>query len=235
VSIIFWPQILFLDNPTMSDDPFAMGGDDDAFGDDAGDAFGAGDAEPSEDIFGATEEENGGNTDDPFGDAAEDTTNNEPAVYDMVSEEQGGDDMMGNMESNEQKMEIPQPGPTVPEEEDCSALNNWRTQWRTELEAKATEATAEKSKRRQAAEEERRGMTEARTKALEARAESNRQDEMTFLEEREKLAQPGANPWERVVSLVDTQVDDLEKSKATERMRTILIQMKGQKTGPGIP
>ena len=123
----------------------------------------------------------------------------------------------------------------MPEEEDCSALNAWRTEWRATLESKAAEASAQKTERRKTAEEERKGMTEARNKALEARAEGNRQDEMSFLEEREKLAQPGANPWERVVSLVDTQVDDLEKSKATERMRSILIQMKGQNTGPGIP
>jgi hypothetical protein len=213
----------------MSDDPFADGGDD-AFGDADGDAlFGGAESNDTtgEDVFGATEEEPTNNDDDPFG--------SEPAAYDTVSEEQSSGDMLGSMEATEQKMEIPQPGPVVPEEEDCSALNAWRTQWRSELENKASEATSKKNERRQAAEEERRGMTEARSKALEARAESNRQDEMTFLEEREKLAQPGANPWERVVSLVDTQVDDLEKSKATDRMRSILIQMKGQKTGPGIP
>ena len=224
----------------MSDDPFADGGDD-AFVDGGEDVFGES-TNDGEDAFGTVNNDNDG--DDPFGDDGAETglgleEQNDFQPMGDESNELGGGNVGGgfmNMDSNEQKApEIPAPGPVVPEEEDCSALNAWRTEWRNQLEAKATEATSKKNERRQSAEEERRGMKDARDKALEARMEGNRQDEMTFLEEREKLAQPGANPWERVVSLVDTQVDDLEKAKATERMRTILIQMKGQKTGPGIP
>jgi hypothetical protein len=212
----------------MSDDPFADGGFDDE--QDGGDVFGDSTNNVGEDVFGVTEEQNTG---DPFGD---DLGDSEPAQeYTSVNNDEG--DLMGGPfadNSGEQKAEIPAPAPAVPEEEDCSALNAWRTEWRSQLEAKAAEALAKKNERRQAAEEERRGMTDARNKALAARAEGNRQEEMSFLEERERLAQPGANPWERVVSLIDTKVDDLEKAKATERMRTILIHMKGQQTGPGI-
>ena len=218
----------------MSDDPFADGG----FGDDAGDGLGGdfGDStnDGGDDGFGVVSEEQ--NNDDPFGE--QQPPSNDETNYDMVgNEDQGGISLGGDNIDAAASASIPQSssGPSVPEEEDCSALNAWRTEWRATLESKAAEASEQKTERRKTAEEERKGMAEARNKALEARAEGNRQDEMSFLEEREKLAQPGANPWERVVSLVDTQVDDLEKSKATERMRSILIQMKGQDTGPGIP
>ena len=99
---------------------------------------------------------------------------------------------------------------------------------------KAAAAAQKKDERRKAAQDELKSMADARQKALDARAETNRQDEKAFVESNDSLAQPGGNPWERVVSLIDTQVDDIERAKATDRMKSILIQMKGQTSGPGI-
>ena len=114
----------------MSDDPFADGGFDDE--QDGGDVFGDSTNNVGEDVFGVTEEQNTG---DPFGD---DLGDSEPAQeYTSVNNDEG--DLMGGPfadNSGEQKAEIPAPAPAVPEEEDCSALNAWRTEWRSQLEAK---------------------------------------------------------------------------------------------------
>lgn len=204
----------FLDR---NDDPFADG--DDAFGDiaEGGAPF------PEGEIAGA--DGNDGDL-DPFAEAA-------PEEGQGPSEGVGGD--LLSVDSSEAKSSTPLPDPqAVDDEEDCSALMSWKAKWRLELEGKAAAAAQKKEERRRAAQEELESMAVSRQKALDARSDSNRQNEMAFLEAHETLAQPGSNPWERVVSLVDTQVSDSESAKATDRMRTILIRLKGQKSGPGI-
>ena len=221
-----------------NDDPFADGDDD--FGAAGGDAGAFNEVGDDEALFAG---DNGG--DDPFAETDAGDAADAAGDYDMVG---GGDvadagpDLLGVSMGGaaEQKNSGPATGipavgaATSPDEEDCSALLAWKSRWRVELEGKAAEAAQKKADRRMQAQGELKSMADARQKALDARAETNRQDEMAFLENNETLAQPGSNPWERVVSLIDTQVDDVERAKATDRMRSILIQMKGAASGPGI-
>ena len=221
-----------MDELDRNDDPFAVGDDD--FGADGGaDAFN--DETGNDELFA---DDNGG--DDPF--AEVDGGSTEGGGYDMMATDAnvdgvGAGDLLGGVQSQpEEKVSAvgQAMGKSAPEEEDCSSLLAWKAQWRVELEGKAAAAQQKKEERRKAAQDELQSMADARQKALDARAETNRQDEKVFMENNQTLAQPGANPWERVVSLIDTQVDDIERAKATDRMRTILIQMKGQTSGPGI-
>jgi hypothetical protein len=229
-----------------NDDPFADGDDD--FGAAGGDAGVFNEGGDDEALFAG---DNGG--DDPFADVDGGVTD-AAGDYDMIGGVGGGgdvgdaqnaqgSDLLGMPMPDAAEQKISSTGvPGVPvagvaassEDEDCSALMAWKSQWRVELEGKAAEAAQKKEERRAQAQGELKSMADARQKALDARAETNRQDEMAFLENNETLAQPGSNPWERVVSLIDVQVDDLERAKATERMRSILIQMKGASAGPGI-
>ena len=125
-------------------------------------------------------------------------------------------------------------GDTTPEnvEEDCSALVEWRTQWRQQLDEKARIASGRKQAKKDAALQTLANMKEQRQKRMAAKAETNRQQELQQLEQLQSQSEPGSNPWERVVSLVDVQVDD--KDADVSRMRSILLKLKSSESGPGI-
>ncbi|CAM9577568.1 unnamed protein product [Hapterophycus canaliculatus] len=61
----------------------------------------------------------------------------------------------------------------------------------------------------------------------EAKMGRNREQEQVFLEQLEGELE-SENPWERVVSLVDTQTEIVDDFKDTSRMTSILIQLKNE-------
>merc|ERR1719158_445464 len=60
------------------------------------------------------------------------------------------------------------------------------------------------------------------------KAKANREEEETLEKARAEAMRPGANPWERIVDLIDTnaQANIAEGVKDTSRMRTLLISLK---------
>lgn len=213
------------------DDPFAdtAGDDTDAFGDapvDTPDADFAGDA--ADDLFGMEPE----NTTAGDGDAEGDFMGGGFDQLGDPSEASGGADL-GAVETKAPADPAPMMAPE-PEQEDRSALNEWNANRRAELEQMAAASMQRKQELKQAASDELAQIAAARQTTIETRAAQNRQDETAFLEQREALAMPGQNPWQRVSSLVDiAQADDSEKGAATDRMRSILFSMKNATQGPG--
>jgi hypothetical protein len=59
--------------------------------------------------------------------------------------------------------------------------------------------------------------------------ETNRTEEKRQVEQTEAAADPSKNPWERVISLVDPNVDgSASKDTDTSRMHKLFIQLKNE-------
>merc|ERR1719356_599961 len=61
---------------------------------------------------------------------------------------------------------------------------------------------------------------------ISRKEEADREDEGMAQKAREAAEKPGANPWERVVDLIDTSARTADESHDTSRMRALLIQLK---------
>merc|ERR1712190_357278 len=109
---------------------------------------------------------------------------------------------------------------------DTSPLREWENNHERELEEIATKESTTKNETRKAATDELAKWYEERTDSIQKKASTNRKDEQTVLENREAASKPGANPWERVVDLIDTNARTADESRDTSRMRALLIQLK---------
>merc|ERR1712203_34396 len=109
---------------------------------------------------------------------------------------------------------------------DASKLREWETNHERELEEIATQESSTKNETRKAAADELAKWYEERKDTNQKKASTNRKDEQTVLENREAASKPGANPWERVVDLIDTNARTADESRDTSRMRALLIQLK---------
>merc|ERR1712083_668941 len=85
---------------------------------------------------------------------------------------------------------------------------------------------ASKQASRKEASEELNKWYDERKDGIQKKATSNRQEEKTVEESRAAAEKPGANPWERVVDLIDTNARTADESRDTSRMRALLIQLK---------
>ena len=114
----------------------------------------------------------------------------------------------------------PSPSPSPPP----SFASSWSAQWSQTLSTRRANEEAAKSERlKEAAESVEKFEVQARA-TREAKMSKNRSEEQVKLESLEADLDSD-NPWERVVKLVDLQMDEEEEKG---RMRSILIQMKNE-------
>merc|ERR1740123_2868058 len=109
---------------------------------------------------------------------------------------------------------------------EVTALREWESKHEQELEEMARKENADKAESRQAASEQLNQWYEERQANTAKRLQTNRADEATSETARAEAMQPGANPWERVVDLIDTNARSADESRDTSRMRSLLIQLK---------
>merc|ERR1719433_1491935 len=112
---------------------------------------------------------------------------------------------------------------TIPE---MNALREWEDKHERELEEIDSKEKAEKKERRQAAQEELQNWYNDMKSATKKRHATNRTDEAGAEAARAEAMKPGANPWERVAELIDTNARMVDESRDTSRMRALLIQLK---------
>mmetsp|Transcript_96927 Transcript_96927/g.134603 ORF Transcript_96927/g.134603 Transcript_96927/m.134603 type:complete len:171 (+) Transcript_96927:3-515(+) len=119
--------------------------------------------------------------------------------------------------------------PLIPE---MNALREWEEKHEKDLEEMARKEAQEKEQRRGNATTELQKWNEERVATRKTRMASNRTNEETSEKAREEALKPGANPWERVCELIDTNAKAAEDSRDTSRLRSLLIQLK---TNPVMP
>eukprot|EP00930_Biecheleria_cincta_P056991 TRINITY_DN42_c1_g1_i1.p1 TRINITY_DN42_c1_g1~~TRINITY_DN42_c1_g1_i1.p1 ORF type:complete len:177 (+),score=45.62 TRINITY_DN42_c1_g1_i1:93-623(+) len=122
-------------------------------------------------------------------------------------------------------------GGSVPEM-NASALREWEDKHEKELEEMARKEAAEKESRRSGAAGELSKWKNDRTETAQKRMATNRTNEKAAEQAKADALKPGANPWERVVALIDTSAKTVEDSRDTSRMRTLLIQLKSNPVMP---
>ena len=111
------------------------------------------------------------------------------------------------------------PAPVVDE---FKFTREWNMQFRERCEAKDKAAMDKKKEILSAAAEELNNWKEERSKKLVAKKEMNREEEAKVLESA-KADMECANPWERVVKLVDMKS---EGEHDMSRMKQVMIRMK---------
>merc|ERR1719203_2598970 len=113
-----------------------------------------------------------------------------------------------------------------PAEATVSKLREWEDQHEKELDDISRKEEADKKDRRLKASEELTKWYDERTSDISKKKNTNRADENMAQKAREAAEKPGANPWERVVDLIDTSARTADESRDTSRMRALLIQLK---------
>lgn len=121
--------------------------------------------------------------------------------------------------------DMPDMGMPAPEDVEPSALDDFMERWRASLVEKAALEADVKAAALDAAKADLETHSVERAANKEAKMARNREQEQVFLEQLEGELE-SENPWERVVSLVDTQTEIVEDYKDTGRMTSILIQLK---------
>mmetsp|Transcript_23778 Transcript_23778/g.54008 ORF Transcript_23778/g.54008 Transcript_23778/m.54008 type:complete len:194 (-) Transcript_23778:111-692(-) len=114
-------------------------------------------------------------------------------------------------------------GKSVPE---VTKLREWEDQHEKELDAISRKEETDRKERRLKASDELSKWYDERTSDISKKKNTNRADEGMAQKAREAAEKPGANPWERVVDLIDTSARTADESRDTSRMRALLIQLK---------
>jgi hypothetical protein len=109
---------------------------------------------------------------------------------------------------------------------EMTALREWEDKHERELEEMAKNESDRKKAQRTSASEELAKFYEERTATMTKRIEVNRTQETEMEAARMEAMKPGANPWERVVELIDLNTRTADESSDTSRMRSLLIQLK---------
>jgi len=121
---------------------------------------------------------------------------------------------------------------------DVTKLREWEHAHEVELEKKAQQETESKQDMRRKAAEELTNWYAERKANEEKRKATNRSDEQVLVSEREAANQVSANPWERVMQLIDTAPQKVDKEEAEakksdlSRMKQVLIQLKANPLPP---
>lgn len=205
--------------------------DDDMFGaavedvdateaaDDGDDMFGAPVEDISADVAATTDE-----VDDMFGgptEAAGDVSYGGDAGGDAsYGGDAGGDESYGG----DAEVAPPEPEPEPVQE---SARIVWSRKFRAIIDERATEERKLLLERREKAAAELKEYMERREEHKISTAARNRQEESDFLiqiaEEKDN-----ANPWSRVVNMIETQANGDENRTDPKRLRSVLIQLKNK-------
>merc|ERR1712039_1110000 len=107
-----------------------------------------------------------------------------------------------------------------------SPLRAWENKHEQELEEMQNrEAACKQATRKEAGDELSKWYAE-REEDIEKKAASTRKAEHMEKESREAAEKPGANAWERVADLIDTNARTADEARDTARMRSLLIQLK---------
>merc|ERR1719401_2375133 len=109
---------------------------------------------------------------------------------------------------------------------EVTKLREWEDKHEQELEDISRKEEADRKERRLKASEELSNWNDERASGISKKKSTNRADESTAAKAREAAEKPGANPWERVVDLIDTSARTADESRDTSRMRALLIQLK---------
>merc|ERR1719373_1352310 len=109
---------------------------------------------------------------------------------------------------------------------EVTKLREWEDKHEQELEDISRKEEADRKERRLKASEELSKWNDERASDISKKKNTNRADESTAAKAREAAEKPGANPWERVVDLIDTSARTADESRDTSRMRALLIQLK---------
>jgi hypothetical protein len=192
----------------------------------------------SEDIFGGVEEDTT-NQDDFFGTGDGDEV---VAEATFVDDDEAEEESFAAAEEETPFESFPPaveeektaaPVAIEPAEDECSKLTEWNAEWRQKLEEKAKVSRSAKDARKESASNELKAMEAMRLKTREAKFAKNRSDQLKFLEEVESVNDI-KNPWAAVISLVNV-LPSKDEEEGKDRMKALLIQMKGTDSGPGIP
>merc|ERR1740120_608815 len=114
-------------------------------------------------------------------------------------------------------------GAGIPE---MTKLREWEQKHEEELEEIARKEEAAKRQTRESAAAELAKWYQEQKAATSKRVEVNRDQEKEMEAGRLAAMKPDANPWERVVDLIDTNSRTADESRDTSRMRSLLIQLK---------
>jgi len=118
--------------------------------------------------------------------------------------------------------EQPDDPPAEPEKETLNAMFEWRQQWRAKMEEKDAMARKAKADRQEKARAELAKFYEQRESHKEKMQANNRAEESELLA-KQSDEKASDNPWERIVSLIDTKED---ADKDVSRMKEMMIQLK---------
>mmetsp|Transcript_110840 Transcript_110840/g.309763 ORF Transcript_110840/g.309763 Transcript_110840/m.309763 type:complete len:184 (+) Transcript_110840:65-616(+) len=121
-------------------------------------------------------------------------------------------------------------GMAVPET--ATALREWEDKHERELQDAARQEEGKKNDRRQSASEALSRWYQERDANRQKRLATNRADEQSSEAARVDMVSPTANPWERVVDLIDTNAKTADGCRDTGRMRALLIQLKSSPLVP---
>merc|ERR1719270_670177 len=119
-------------------------------------------------------------------------------------------------------------GGFIPE---MTKLREWETKHEEDLEETARKEETAKKETRQKATDELAKWYQERQGELSKRLELNRAEEREMEAGRLAALKPEANPWERVVDLIDTNSRTADEARDTSRMRSLLIQLKSNPVG----
>ena len=121
------------------------------------------------------------------------------------------------------------PEPTMPEVPESNKLTEWEAQWAIELAAKDAEAQGVTAAAIEKANVDLEQFNLEREKTKEAKQESNRTREAAMQEQMEADLE-SANPFERVVKLVEIDAKQAKDSTASDmsRMRSLLVKLKNE-------
>lgn len=120
-----------------------------------------------------------------------------------------------------------------------TAVKEWEAEMEKRLEEKAKVELDAKKVKRDAATKELNAFFDERKAGIAKTKTTNRADEKQFLKARDEALKAGANPWERVVSLIETSGPVVPKAKEgddeakvfvptdTTRFKQLLINLKG--------
>merc|ERR1712216_982970 len=109
---------------------------------------------------------------------------------------------------------------SIPE---VTALREWEDKHRLELEEQEKKEENLKKERRAEAAKEIKTWYDERNENIAKKRSTNRMNEEALSDTK---TGPSANPWERVVELIDTNSRTADEARDVSRMRALLIQLK---------
>merc|ERR1719277_1453370 len=114
-------------------------------------------------------------------------------------------------------------GKAIPE---MTPLREWQNKHEEELEEINKKEQVSKSAFKKDAQAELDKWYQERNDTIEKKKTSNRKDEEVKAEATRAAEKPGANAWERVADLIDTNARTADEARDTSRMRALLIHLK---------